>query len=142
MKPREITRLGGRPYLKRYGRNQTLSQAREDHKTGAWRVRLHHFVGPDDAGHHNHPFKWALSIVLRGAYTEEVLQADGRVTLHLRRWLNWIPAAKYHRIVDLHGDVWTLFLTGPRVQSWGFWVHGEGHVPWRVYNARIGKDRL
>jgi hypothetical protein len=153
---RRIPRSGGRPYLERRGRAQTLADARQDRERGTWRARLHHFVGPDDAGHHNHPFKWAFSIVLSvlwgGSYTEEVLDFsdpygwagawDGSPTVRTRRvrLFNWIPNGKYHRITELHGDVWTLFVTGPRVTSWGFWVPGRGHVHHRQYNKEQGND--
>lgn len=144
---RHIPRHGGRPYLERRGREQTVEDARRDRERGTWRWRLHHFVGPDDAGHHNHPFKWAFSIVLWGGYTEEVLAHEKcdwgccnwtEVTTRRVRWFNWIPNGKYHRIVKLHGDVWTLFVTGPRVTSWGFWVPGRGHVHHKIYNKEQG----
>lgn len=64
---RRINRSGERPYLNRYGAGeQTLEQAFRDRLRGTWRARLHHFVGPDDAGHHNHPFLWSFSIILWG----------------------------------------------------------------------------
>jgi hypothetical protein len=135
---RKIPRSKGRPYLERFGREQTLEAARSDRKTGKWRVRLHHFVGPDDAGHHNHPFKWAFSIVLWGSYTEEVLvQPPATVETRRVRWFNWIPLGKYHRITQLHGNPWTLFFTGPRVSTWGFWVPGRGHVHHKMYNREL-----
>lgn len=146
---RKIPRSRGRPYLERLGfGEQSVEQADRDRKTGAWRVRLHHFVGPDDAGHHNHPFKWSFSIVISAlwgaSYTEEVLEltpgpqcstASMRVETRRVRFFNWIPNGKYHRIVQLHGDVWTVFVTGPRVSSWGFWETDRGHIPWRQHNA-------
>lgn len=161
---RKIPRHGGRPYLERRGRKQTVEDAHLDRERGTWRARLHHFVGPDDAGHHNHPFKWSLSIVfsaLWGAsYTEEVLHFDAvdRVAnsigaYHLSwpetktrrvRFFNWIPNGKYHRITELHPGlfgVWTLFITGPRVTSWGFWVPGRGHVHHKIYNKEQGNER-
>jgi hypothetical protein len=146
---RDIPRNNNRPYLERFGRGQTVDDARDDRRTGKWRVRLHHFVGPDDAGHHNHPFEWAFSIVLWRSYTEEVFETPeqiaerwgpghpyslrGVVRTRRVRWFNWIPWGKYHRITKLHGDVWTLFITGPRVSSWGFWVPGRGHVHHKQY---------
>lgn len=168
---RKIPRHGGRPYLERRGREQTVEDAHLDRERGTWRARLHHFVGPDDAGHHNHPFKWSLSIVfsaLWGAsYTEEVLTVcewhevwpkknelwpefdhclGGKCKIETRRvrFFNWIPNGKYHRITELHPGlfgVWTLFITGPRVTSWGFWVPGRGHVHHKIYNKEQGNER-
>jgi len=159
---RNIPRHGGRPYLERHGREQTLEDARRDRVTGKKRVRLHHFVGPDDAGHHNHPFLWSFSIVISvlwgGSYTEEVMylipngydwageagKSDlievfkTRIETRRVRFFNWIPNGKYHRITQLHPGlfgVWTLFVTGPRVTSWGFWDPPRGHIPHKQYNA-------
>jgi hypothetical protein len=145
---RRIPRSEGRPYLERYGRGDQEAQIAQDLGTGKWRFRLHHFVGPDDAGHHNHPFEWALSIVLWRSYTEEVLVDPfflpgcgtfGWIETRRVRFFNWIPRGKYHRIVELHGNVWTLFITGPRVSSWGFWVPGRGHIPFDQYEKGLEK---
>jgi len=156
---RKIPRDGDREYLDRYGLGeQTREQSREDRRTGAWRARIHHFRGPDGSGHHNHPFKWAFSIVLWGSYTEEVLefvpcpvpwpkchlgrciccQGTGeaaKIVARRVRLFNWIPSGKFHRITKLHGDVWTLFITGPRITSWGFIQNGE-YLPWEEHNRR------
>lgn len=152
---RKIPRAGGREYLDRRGFGDQEKQVETDLGTNTWRVRLHHFLGGDDAGHHNHPFKWCFSIVLWGSYTEEILIPCGwhqdfptwqtfcgqclggecRTVTRRVRFFNWIPWGKYHRITELHGDVWTLFITGPRVSSWGFWVPGRGHVHHEVYKA-------
>lgn len=148
---RHIPRRGGRPYLVRRGRGQTEDDATRDRMRGTWRARLHHFVGPDDAGHHNHPFAWSFSIVFWGSYTEEVLtfreaidwetmQPFSYQTIETRRvrLFNWIPITKYHRITELHGNVWTLFICGPRVGEWGFWDEKRGHVPHATYSAEHG----
>ncbi len=138
------------PYLDRYSlRKQGKSGTNE------WRAYLHHFRAPDADGHHNHPFAWSLSIVLRGSYTEEVLHRplascpNMPATLESRRvrWFNFIRADKYHRITELHpgrgaapdAGCWTLFLAGPLRRrdngdptGWGFWVPGRGHVDWDI----------
>lgn len=134
------------PYMDRF----TLRR-QGDSGTNPWRVYLHHFLAADGAGHHNHPSRWSLSIVLRGSYTEEVLDITYRhdlccdgwcgaptplETVRTRRvrWWNWIPASKYHRITELHPGpgatgVWTLFICGPLTgEVWGFWENGR-HVP-------------
>lgn len=149
---RRINRSGERPYLQRLGREQSAEQAWRDRLRGTWRVRLHRFVGPDDAGYHNHPFAWALSLnvsALWGAgYVEEVLQPHllpkplGFCRRRVRLF-NWIPLSKYHRIVELKPGLfgwgcWTIFITGPRVASWGYWDSVRGHVPWRQYNREKG----
>ena len=85
------------------------------------RVYLHRFVDDDsDRGRHDHPWSWALSIILAGYYHEQ--RRDG---MHIRRWVNWITGDTFHRVTlpregDIKRDVWTLFVHGPRVKAWGF----------------------
>lgn len=95
---------------------------------GDLQIRLHHFHRPDTGPHlHNHPFRWAISLVLAGSYRETRLRTGSvPVTRHVRR-LNILTDHDYHMIQQLHGDVWTLFVVGPRVQQWGFLVNGR-HV--------------
>ncbi len=107
---------------------------------GLVRPMLHNFHRPDsDRYLHNHPWRWAFSIVLSGSYDEERLVDDSGETKHRRvRWFNVLRADDYHRVTKLHGDVWTLFVTGPRVQDWGFLVDGE-RVPWTEYLKRVAQ---
>jgi hypothetical protein len=130
-----------------------------------WRVLgiqpyLHHMHRADaDRDLHNHPFAWAFSIVLCGSYDERRLVDDAEdcrnlyaastgvapnevglehFVVHRRiRWFNLLTRDDYHKIERLHGEVWTLFVTGPRVQDWGFLVRGK-HVPHSEYEY-IGK---
>lgn len=106
-----------------------------------FRAVLHHFHRDDgDQPLHSHPWSWGASLVLAGAYVEERLdQVVGHVALtdiRVIRFFNKLTHSDYHRVRALHGDVWTLFIMGPRVQDWGFLVDGE-HVPWTTY---LGKD--
>lgn len=89
----------------------------------------------DDRELHNHPWRWMLSIILSGSYDEERTDAAGRVTRRRVRWFNFITDRDFHRIAELHGHVWTLFITGPRVQSWGFLVDGK-LIPWRDFSRK------
>lgn len=119
---------------------------------------LHHMHREDlDRDLHNHPWAWAISIVLSGSYDEVRLTPDAEdlallaayvprsiltlsdfvITRRVRR-INVLTSRDYHRITQLHGDVWTLFITGPRVQEWGFLVEGK-HVPERDYLTRTGR---
>lgn len=96
------------------------------------------FLGDSDDAPHSHPWPWSVSLVLWGGYTEErLIEVDGIKYLKTRRvWpltFNVFRAGDYHRVVKLHGkETWTLFLTGPKSSSWGFWVFGRGHVEWRT----------
>lgn len=85
---------------------------------------LHRFVRPDaDRELHNHPWKYALSVILVGGYTEErygpYLRIDKRV---LRPFsINFIKADTFHRVATLHEhDCWSLFFTFKKSQTWGF----------------------
>lgn len=100
---------------------------------------LHRFHIPDqDLAPHNHPWRWAVSWVLTGGYTEERLvpslhpyasYIESRDLMPGR--MNIIQHSDYHRVARLHGETWTLFLVGPKATSWGFYVMGRGHVEWR-----------
>lgn len=98
-------------------------------------IYLHHIHRADgDRYLHSHPWKWGASCVLGGSYTEERLEGviGDRVlteTRHVTRF-NFIRDTDYHKILELHGDVWTLFISGPHTEDhqWGFLVDGA-HVP-------------
>lgn len=95
-------------------------------------VRLHHIVEPDQDRHlHDHPFNFR-SIVLAGGYVEQV-DDDGssRVVRHGDTYRS--PAGRWHRIAIVQdGGAWSIFVTGPRVQDWGFRVDGR-KVAWQDY---------
>lgn len=123
---------------------------------------LHRFVRPDNEERgvlHTHPWKWSVSLVLSGGYTEERINREFAAgplasrfadaawrrrfkVWHLRRVLPWrlnvFRAGSAHRIAELHGECWTLFLVGPKAGSWGFLVPGRGFVPWRERCAERG----
>lgn len=114
------------------------------------RPLLHRIHKPDsDRAMHNHPWRWAFSVVLAGSYDEE-RPVKGREsfvqTRRVSRW-NLIRSTDFHRISHLHGEVWTLFITGPRIQDWGFreraWGSGNGWrvTPHRDYIARMKGQR-
>lgn len=153
---RIITRENNTPYLRRWALRR---QARDG--TNERRVYLHNFLTPDGDGHHNHPWTWSFSLILWGSYTEEYftrtppdctaaardgwcdnpLHTEYRSPVRTRtvRWFNWLPPGRYHRIVALHGSVWTLFFCGPLTgKGWGFWMPGRGHVPWKERLAERG----
>lgn len=107
------------------------------------RPMLHHFHRPDqDREPHNHPWSWAFSFVLSGSYTEERVHLGWQDVAALRggvvrikspvpftwlvKWWNFLRnGSDFHRITELHGDVWTLFIAGPHVSDWGFLRDGK-----------------
>lgn len=102
-------------------------------------VFLHEIHRPDDkvAGFHNHPWgdgsddpdEETLCIILSGGYDEERLVPDGPDgALHGATYLaggsvNVVRANTFHCITKLRDDrepVWTLIITAPKGQTWGF----------------------
>jgi hypothetical protein len=105
---------------------------------------LHRFHRSDvDLELHNHPWRWAVSLMLVGGYSEERRGKDDvvRRRLILPGQLNFIRHDDYHRVDLVDGDAWSLFLVGPKVSSWGFWNRHDGSfTPWREFvNARRDK---
>jgi hypothetical protein len=84
---------------------------------------LHRFHRSDDDGAlHSHPHAWGLSLVLAGGYSEERRVGDKVVRRLIKPWrLNFLGKDDYHRVDLIEHDAWTLFLVGPRIQSWFFW---------------------
>lgn len=102
-------------------------------------IMLHWIVRPDRARDlHDHPVSF-LSLVLRGAYYEHILEERGAYQFetirYIRRW-NFKRATDAHRISDVFGPkgVLTLVFTGPKVREWGFHTDA-GWIAWRNYNG-------
>lgn len=104
---------------------------------------LHQFVASDpDRGKHDHPWPWAVSLILSGWYWEET--RAGRV---MRRWLNFLVGDTFHRVVlndDGNGNprpVWTLFAhRALRVKEWGFLREAPNGVGQVFVPHRPGAD--
>lgn len=117
---------GGRPYLDRY----FLAGWNPDQRRGAGALEhglyLHHFRASDPADQvHSHPWGWAVSLILAGAYREERCLTAGARTWRIEHEyrpgsINLIAPDDKHRIELLTHDCWTLFLVGPYAQAWGF----------------------
>ena len=101
------------------------------HPKSFWGVNvyLHNFVSSDDArALHDHPW-WSLDMILRGSYTE--ITEEGS-TIH-GSFSPVYREANYKHRIELHdGEVWTLFLTGPKVREWGFWC-SKGFVHHKLF---------
>ena len=98
-------------------------------------IYLHHFLrSDDDRALHDHPW-WNLSILLRGEYLEHTRD---HVRLRRRGYVVLRRATCAHRIEliqtleGLGRPVWTLFLTGPKIRSWGFHCP-QGWRHWREF---------
>lgn len=122
--PARIISDDGTPYLERYFVFQLFGT----------RCYLHRFVGSDpDRGLHDHPWRWAYSLVLAGWYLEQRRDGDRPV-----RWFNALTGDTFHRVVKPEGarDIWTLFLHSEAdVKHWGFLhPHDNGAIAlWQRY---------
>ena len=113
----EINRNDG-PYLRRWHLIP---------KNRWFNIYLHHFLNSDvDVALHDHPW-WSLGIILKGKYKE--ITPNGEAILKPFQPKLRSPAY-YHRVELIDGPVWTIFITGPKLKSWGFLCQ-KGHVPWR-----------
>lgn len=105
-------------------------------------VYLHWIYLPDrDRDLHDHPWPFT-SVVLRGGYTEEVMQprvyksvsvkkTHGRFSAHV------MHLDQAHQITRIESGTVTLVLVGKRSRTWGFWT-GDGFVPWHDYSNADG----
>lgn len=98
-------------------------------------VRVHHILREDMDRHmHDHPWD-ARTIILRGVYVEEYLNARNEtiVASRMNGDTRAIRFGEYHRIKYVgDGGVYTLFFTWKYVGTWGFLVNGH-KVPYREY---------
>ncbi|MBV2128182.1 hypothetical protein [Arsukibacterium indicum] len=92
-------------------------------------IYLHKIMrNDDDRALHDHPW-WSLSVLLKGKL-REVLHNRIRYPL---RFIPLLRSAKLaHRLEVVEGPVWTLFITGPVIRSWGFHCP-KGFVPWKDF---------
>jgi hypothetical protein len=98
-------------------------------------IRIHHWVGPDDARHlHDHPWSF-ITFILRGGYDE--ITPEGTKTLNAFS-IHYRPAKYQHSVQPHSGSVWTMIITGPRIRYWGFWV-SDKFVKANKYFAKFGQ---
>lgn len=93
-------------------------------------VYLHKIIrSDDDRALHDHP--WAsLSILLKGSYVE-ITDTSGKT--YSAPHVIYRGSNYRHRLIVPDGNpVWTLFITGPKVRTWGFWCP-KGFVPWHEF---------
>jgi hypothetical protein len=111
-------------------------------------VYVHEFLrSDDDRALHDHPWAFNCSVLLEGVYREHTkhgvsLRFAGDIAF---RWGRAAHRIELLRAVWGCGDkavafgdplkCWTLFVTGPRVRSWGFYCP-KGWVHWRDFTSR------
>lgn len=137
-----IRHENGQPYMTRY---YLLGGPRDGEKPRRWNLYLHCFHTDDHRTPHNHPWAWAYSLILWGSYVEWRLSSDctaadrlgpgrlcpggghhivDRCRVFRALDVNRLDDKTFHRVDLLTKQVWTLFLSGPRVQEWGFTEDG------------------
>jgi hypothetical protein len=107
-------------------------------------LRLHHIMRPDLARSlHNHPF-WFWTFPL-GEYREEYWRRnpppfDKHGYCYSRTVRAWRPQFRgidfRHRITHLERPVWTIVITGPYRQKWGFFPTPDTFVKWDSPEAK------
>lgn len=110
-------------------------------RLGWLKVRVHHIKRKDLDRHlHDHPWRTARTIIMRGHYWEKRRVGDSSLeVLRIAGDTALLRQSMYHSITYVPRDgVWTLFFTWRRLDrdaeegDWGFLVNGQ-HVPWREY---------
>jgi len=114
---RDITREDGEPYLTRYYIFK---------KPVSWMpsIYIHCFHNSDhDYAVHSHPWNYSISFIFSGSYAEERRQKDDSIKTKILSpgRINFIRGTDFHRVDLLSPNVWTLFISGPKVKDWGFW---------------------
>lgn len=128
-----MTKNGGRPsiYIRRF----------HIIRTRWFSVFIHKICRSDWARDlHDHPWDFRV-LLLRGSYLEET--PNGKMHLwragdYLRRRATWRHRVHLAAVgVAQPEPVWTLFITGKKRRSWGFWT-AEGWVHNEQYKKRNG----
>lgn len=114
--PCRLIKIDDNPYLERYYLFEVFG----------FTFLIHRFIDLDgDRTLHNHPWS-AFSVVLAGSYVEAVLVGlcpfSGWIEKNIKvRLFNYVPAKKFHQIVDIKPNTWTLFIHKKRSgRGWGF----------------------
>lgn len=155
---KSLRRLPGNLYNQRYGVWTTMTLINSDGDVYLFRRRIFQLPwvalylhdierGDERLDLHTHPFSFC-SIILRGGYTEMVGYPQGatmgetETVRHGRFGVNLFPrgTSKAHTILESEPRTKTLVLAGPRRDSWGFFVEGEGVVWWKEYLLRQGRN--
>lgn len=117
------------PYMKRWWvvpRNRFLN------------IYLHE-VGQDDDDRalHDHPW-YNMSYIVSGGYMEHTIK-DGGVQVRTAREagaFKFRRATAAHRLELLHSSTVSVFITGPRIRTWGFHCP-KGWVRWKEFVSDV-----
>lgn len=114
-------------------------------------IRVHHLATPDLDRHlHDHPWNF-VSLLLSGSYTEarpvtvdpcfngDAQEEDAWITVRRPGSIAFRRATHRHRITSVEPETYSLFITGPKLQWWGFFTP-EGKVFWKNYPSCHAAD--
>lgn len=129
----------GSPYLTRHVVHGV--DALEHHDPEVLTSEFVHEIHTADGDRHmhDHPWSWAVAVVLSGGYTER--RGDGSTRTYRAGGLNILRPGEYHSIVAVLPNTVTHFLVGRETSDWGFLVDGV-HVPHREYFKRPDVQRM
>ena len=105
-------------------------------------LRLHKFYrGDDDRASHTHP--WPFITFPFSDYVQRVFQEGAEIKAWnvVRRFRFHYRSADFEHIVigplkNMNvGSFWTFVITGPIVQTWGFYPKPGKFVPWQEYKS-------
>lgn len=146
----KIIRRDG-PYLERY---HLVTVPDWMPVIGGMQAHLHRFLNSDsDKELHDHPWPWAVSVILSGSYTEERMAGFDRETgirIEERRrrpgTAALLSGKDFHRVTlpeDTDGrprPVWTLFIHQSKIKEWGFIEPLSVGGRWTTFGWRCVSD--
>lgn len=99
-------------------------------------IYLHRFGrSDDDRALHDHPW-FSVSVLLKGEFLEHSFKSKR----HIPQFIPVFRTAKFaHRLELVRGPAWTLFITGPRIRSWGFYCP-KGWRHWKEFTTPDGSS--
>ncbi|MCY1166656.1 hypothetical protein D9M73_66050 [compost metagenome] len=112
----------------------------------------------DDRAHHDHPWLFNISWLIDGWYVEHTIAVGGLLIRTNRKtgdWkFRWGKAPHRVELLTVSDFIrsqpdnkrplscWTVFVTGPRVRSWGFYCMERGWVHWKKFTAPDDKGAV
>ena len=106
-------------------------------RNAVFNVYLHKWLKSDyDLVLHDHPYV-NMSYILEGECVEETVSG---LKKYAAGSFNFRRATVSHRILIETAPCWSLFITGPRLNDWGFYCP-KGKKPWKEFiEAREAGD--
>jgi hypothetical protein len=87
-------------------------------------IYLHNMKKDDeDRALHDHPW-WSLSLALSGGLTEVYCKEPPKgevLTRHITAGQWVFRSGRFAHKLQVTGEAWTIFITGPVFRKWGFW---------------------